>query len=83
MKSDEDNEWPETENPEEVLNQFVHELTPPISAIKVYATLVLQDRIDGREAAEKIYDIATAMDKVQNSVFNIILSVSPCDVWQR
>jgi signal transduction histidine kinase len=63
---------PVTERPEECLSQFVQELKHPITAIKGYATLILEDNVHVQEAAEEIYRIATNMETVQNAVFDYL-----------
>ncbi len=76
MKDNEHYGWPpvtpETEDPEQVLAQLVHEFRHPINAIKGYTTLVLEHKFDGQEAAKAILKMVTHMEVAQNSVFDYL-----------
>jgi signal transduction histidine kinase len=76
MRKDEHYGWPPvipvTERPKECLSRFAHEFKHPITAIKGYATLILEGNIHIHEAAEEIYRIAANMETVQNAVLDYL-----------
>ncbi len=67
---------PLTESPKQVLSRLVHEFRAPITAINGYATLILKDTIDSREAAKEIQRITENMQEVQNAVFDYLRAQS-------
>jgi signal transduction histidine kinase len=61
-----------TENPEEVLSKVFHELRHPIAAIKGYAVLILQERVDCREGVKQIYEAAADIEVGLSEIFEYL-----------
>jgi signal transduction histidine kinase len=61
-----------TENPEEVLSKAFYELRHPIAAIKGYADLILQERVDCREGVKQIYETAAGIEAGLSEIFEYI-----------